>query len=255
MQPDSKNLSTKLDAALARSGDVLKVALVKALQQVQANPSTENIRNHQVAQKSWDDYQKKQQLIQNPTEVTFKTVAEAYRYALDNGYRRTRQTMDNHIAAGYLMRQTDGGITKPALDAYLAMQAGAGDGVLSPAQELEIRDQAAKTKKTEAQAEVWDIRARKDRGELIERAEIESLLAQRAQFLRQDLESFFRVLAPDIIALVNGDEGRVFDLTEFGLDKLEEYLDRYSKPMPMAEVYKVSPQETTTVSDRDQAQE
>lgn len=232
-----KTIADKLNDALAHEKQVLQGAVVKSLAKVQGKPTAENIRNHQAAKKALEEFQRQRQAAENPDDVVFKTVAEAYRYALENGYRKSRQTMDNHIESGFLVRRLDGRITKPAVDAYLAMQAG--DDGLSPAAELELRAQAAKTKRTEAQAEVWDIRARRERGELLPRSEIEGLLAQRVQFLRQDLENFFRVLAPDIIALVNGDEDRVFDLTEFGLERLEEYLDRYSRPMPIGEALQV----------------
>jgi len=239
---DDLTFADKFSAAISREEDILKVAVIKSLGQVQANPTVENLKNHSAAKKALAEFQQARQLAENPGAVVFKTVAEAFRYAVDLGYQRTRQTLDNHIAAGYLVRSADGGISKPALDAYLAMQAGETESVLTPAQELEVRDQAAKTKKTEAQADVWSLRARRERGELIKRSEVDGLLAQRAQFLRQDLESFFRVLAPEVIALVSGDEGRVFDLTDFGLEKLEEYLDRYSKPLPLSEIRALGPE-------------
>jgi len=236
MPNPNKTTSDKLNDALAYEEQILKGAVIKTLAKVQGKPTAENTRNHQAAKKALEGFQHKRQITENPDEVVFKTVAEAYRYAVDNDYRRTRQTMDNHIESGFLVRLADGRISKPAVDAYLAMQAGIDTD--NPVAVLEMRDQEAKTKKTEAQAEVWGIRARRERGELIYRDEVEGMLAQRAQFLRQDLESFFRVLSPDVIALVNGNEDRVFDLTEFGLDRLEEHLDRYSRPMPMGEVYK-----------------
>ncbi len=234
--PSPPTIADKYTAAAAREEDILKVAVVKALGQVQANPTVENLKNHEAAKKSLETFNRRRQLDENPESVIFKTVAEAFRYAVENGYLRTRQTMDNHIEAGFLPRLPDGGLAKTAVDAYLAMQSGETSGTISEAQALEIRDQTAKTKKTEAQAEVWDLRARREKGELLPRSEIEGMLAQRAQFLRQDLESFFRVLSPEIINLVGGDEGRVFDLTEFGLDRLEEFLDRYSRPLAVNEI-------------------
>ncbi len=242
LSPAAVSINDKFAAASGREGEILKVAVIKALGQVQANATVENLKNYEAAKKALEAFQRERQMAENPQTVVFKTVAEAFRYAVEKGYRRTRQTMDNHIEAGFLARQPDGGLAKPAVDAYLAMQAGDSESVLTEAQQLEVRDQAAKLKKTEAQAEVWNLRARRERGELIKRSEVDGLLAQRAQFLRQDLESFFRVLAPDIIALVSGDEGRVFDLTEFGLEKLEEYLDRYSKPLPIADAPPLPPE-------------
>ncbi len=221
----------RIDQLLGKEEEVLKLALARTLAKVQAEPTSESLRNHEAAKKTWLEYQRKKQMLERPDEVVFKTVADAYRYAVEQGYRRTRQTMDTHIAAGKLARRPDGGITKPAVDAYLA--ALDGDGEHSPAAEMELRDQVAKTKKAEAQAEVWAVRAQLARGEVLPRSEVEGMLAERAQFLRQDLESFFRVMAPEIIALVEGDEGKVFELTAFGLDRLEEYLDRYARPMPM----------------------
>ncbi len=235
-QSSAPTIATKYAEAAAREEDILKVAVVKGLGLVQANPTVENLKNHDAAKKALESFLRARQLEENPDSVVFKTVAEAFRYAIENGYRRTRQTLDNHIDGGLLPRQKSGGLAKTAVDAYLAMQSGDADGIISEAQALEIRDQAAKTKKTEAQATVWDLRARREKGELLYRSEIDDLLVQRAQFLRQDLESFFRVLSPDVINLVGGDEGRVFDLTEFGLDRLEEYLDRYSRPLPVNEV-------------------
>lgn len=238
MPTTTETTSAKLLDAMLHEEQILQGAVIKTLAKVQEKPTAENTRNHQAAKKALEDLQRKRQITANPDEMIFKTVAEAFRYAVDNGYRRSRQTMDNHIESGLLVRLPDSRISKPAVDAYLAMQAGTGADTSKA--ELELRDQAAKTKKTEAQAEVWDIRARRERGELIIRSDIEDMLAQRAQFLRQDLESFFRVLAPDVVALVQGDEDRVFDLTEFGLERLEEYLDRYSRPLPIGEVHQVN---------------
>ena len=238
---ENKTITEKLNAALAHEEQVFQGAVIKALAKVQEKPTAENIRNHQAAKKALEEFQRQQQAAAAPDEVVFRTVAEAFRYAVDSGgYRRSRQTMDNHIDSGLLRRGPDGQIAKTAVDIYLATQSGETSDDTQAAQ-LDLQERTAKLKKAKAQAEVWDLRARRERGELIARSEVEGLLAQRAQFLRQDLESFFRVLAPDVVALVNGDEARVFDLTEFGLERLEEYLDRYSRPMPIGEVHQVNP--------------
>ncbi|MCK5680192.1 hypothetical protein KAI46_05205 [bacterium] len=244
-QPQTKEqmLDAQLAAALGQEEQVLKVALIKALGEVQKKPSVENLRGHVAAKKALADFAQEKQMAEAPDEVRFKTVAEAYRYAVDVcGFQRSRQTMDNHIEARLLHRDADGWLSKIEVDKYLALQSGAlpEDDQMA---DLELQDRQAKLKKTKAQAEVWDLRARRERGELIVRNEVDGLLAQRAQFLRQDLENFFRVMAPDIVALVNGDDDRIFDLTEFGLDKLEEYLDRYSRPMPVGEVVQVESQQ------------
>ena len=77
------------------------------------------------------------------------------------------------------------------------------------------------------------------RGLYIDRAQVEQELAARAAFLKEDLQNFWRTKGMEFIDLVGGDHAYYADLVEFGIEQVEEWLDRYTRridPAPPPEV-------------------
>lgn len=212
-------------------GKILQRAKVKALREVNKNPTAENLRNYRAAEQNLAEYERRRQAVENPDRAEFATVIAAYRYALTQGYSRTRQTMDNHIKSGRLRASRDGKILQVDLERYLDQELGAMDEAGDD--NLSAKKQEAEVRKLTAQADHWTTRTRRERGELIEVAAVEQELARRAAFLRADLENFFRVKGEEIIDRVQGDVELTAELIDWGLELVEAWLDRYSRPMEM----------------------
>ena len=189
-------------AIIEVEGKILQRAKVKALGLVQQSPTAENLKSYQAAEKALAEFERRQLEAEKPEEMVFATVAEAYRYAIANGYAATRKTMDNHIKAGRLIASRTGTIRRLDLERYLNLELGVAGDDGNDLQQEKIR---AEVKKIKAQAEHWRTRSRREKGELIEVVEVERALAERAAFLRADLENFFRSQAAAIIDRVSGD--------------------------------------------------
>ncbi len=228
-QPEKIQTCLSTDTATVETeGEILQRAKVKALGEVNKSPTAENLRNYRAAEQALAEYERRCRAADKPELVEFSSVIEAFRYAVAQGYSRTRQTMDNHIKAGRLPASRTGKIRKVDLERYLDQELGATD---TAGISLAVEKQEAEVKKISAMAEHWELKTRQRRGELIERNAVDDLLAQRAGFLRQDLEQFFQLQAVPLINLVGGDPEREQGLIDFALEQLEEWLDRYSKPM------------------------
>ena len=211
---------------------ILRQAKIKTLEAMNKNPTVENLRAYQAAGKALAEFECRRAERERPAKTEFTSVAEAFRYALSQGYTRTRQTMDNHIKAGRLIASRTGTIRLVDLERYLDLELGAlddaGDGLLS-------KKLAAEVKRLEAQAEHWRLRSMRERSEVIEVARVEQELATRAAFLRTDLENFFRTTTDNIIDLVDGNRNKGPDLVAVALAALEDWLDRYTRPMKWPE--------------------
>ena len=216
------------EQVLELEGKILQLAKVKALGKVQASPTAENLKNYQAAERALAEFLRRQAAAADPGGEVFPRVADVHRYLESCGISITRQTVDNHVKAGKLGEHPGGGFLRSAVDRYVETFLLSGDDGQA---ELMREKVEAEVKKIKAQAEHWRTRARRERGELIEVSAVERALSERAAFLRADLENFFRSQAAAIIDRVRGDHDLTGELVDWGLELVEEWLDRYTRPM------------------------
>lgn len=162
----------------------------------------------------------------------FKNLLEVLEYLQAAGWKIGKSALYNHRDEGKIKAEADGSFTRKRADAYarswLQPLNRTGNQEID---DLELRRKQAAAVKEKAMAEHWELKTRQRRGELIKRNTVDDLLAQRAGFLRQDLEQFFQLQAVELITLVAGDPDREQALIDFATEQLEEWLDRYTKPM------------------------
>jgi len=221
-------LSDKLKEFFAQEEKILQTAKVKAMRRVAENPTAENLRAFREAEKALHEFERRQKEEQNPDAQVFETIAEVHRYILSQGCRVTRQTVDNHKNAGKLKSHPGGGFARKDVDRYIAEHLTTDDDDQSGLQREKME---ASLRKEQAQAEHLEIKTKVVRGLYIDRSQVEQELAARAAFLKDDLQNFWRSKAVEVIDIVGGDHAYVPDLVEFGIEQVEEWLDRYSRPM------------------------
>lgn len=94
--------------------------------------------------------------------------------------------------------------------------------------DVQKRRNEAETRKIEAQAHHWEIKAQVAEGLYVPRDSFERALAQRAMVFKYDLEAFCRSKSADIVSLVGGDKDRIPDLIEYMLAESAAWLNRYA---------------------------
>lgn len=162
--------------------------------------------------------------LPNPKAIT--------EYLKDAGYKVSQSTVYKHRDEGRIPVQKDGTFLVKDVDRYASMLLKPLDGS-KPTEEtekLQKKKLDAEARKALAQAIHWEVRAQKDSGQYIDRDLFNGELAARATIFRNDLETFFRSNAGEIIKKVDGDRSKNPDLIDFCLERLELYLGRYSVP-------------------------
>jgi len=221
----------KLKAILEAEGKILVTAKVKAMRRVAESPTTENLRAYREAEKALQGFERRREEEQNPGDQVFDTIAEVHRYILSQGCRITRQTVDNHKKAGKLRKLPDGRFARKDVDRYIAGHLSADDDDQSDLQREKLE---ASVRKEQAQAEHLEIKTKVIKGLYINRSKVEQELATRAVFLKDDLQNFWRSKGMEIIDVVHGDQTYLADLVDFGIELVEEWLDRYQRPIETA---------------------
>lgn len=161
--------------------------------------------------------------LQNP-----KKIAE---YLQEAGYKVSPSTVYKHREEGRIPMQKNGSFRIEDVDRYAAMHLRRLDGN-KPSEDLDKlqRDKLeAETAKARAQAEHWEMKTRIERGQFIDKELFDGELAARAAIFKNDLETFFRAQAPQIISLVGGDGNKAPDLIDLCLERLEVCLGRYAQ--------------------------
>lgn len=164
----------------------------------------------------------------NKTFPNPKKIAE---YLKTAGYKVSPSTVYKHRDEGRIPAQKDGTFRVEDVDRYAAMHLKRLDGS-KPSEGMDRLQRGkleAETMKARAQAEHWKMRTRIETGQYVDKELFDGELAARAAILKNDLETFFRSNAPEIISLVGGDGNKAPDLIEFCLERLDLFLGRYSQ--------------------------
>jgi hypothetical protein len=162
--------------------------------------------------------------LPNPKEIT--------RYLKDAGYKVSQSTVYKHRDEGRIPAQKDGTFLVTDVDRYASMHLKPLDGSkhTEATEDLQKKKLEAETRKAGAQADHWEMKTLKDSGQYIDRDLFNGELASRATIFKNDLETFFRSNAGEIIRKVDGEVGKSPDLIDYCLDRLEVFLGRYSVP-------------------------
>lgn len=122
-----------------------------------------------------------------------------------------------------------GGWPKSALDKYARLKLKKADGALSKTS-FEAKTQE-ETRLTKERADKVAFENKILSGSYVLREDSEQQLAARAAYLKSSIEGFFNSLAPRIAEIINGDQTKIPELTEFCLREIENFFHHYSKPL------------------------
>ena len=162
--------------------------------------------------------------LPNPKAIT--------QYLKDAGYKVSQSTVYKHKDEGRIPVQKDGAFLVTDVDRYASIHLKSLDGSKSTedTDKLQKKKLDAEARKALAQAKHWEVKTHVESGQYIDRDLFNGELAARATIFRNDLETFFRSNAGEIIKKVDGDGSKNPDLIDFCLERLELYLGRYSAP-------------------------
>ena len=173
-------------------------------------------------------------------------------YLTAQGWKAGKSTIYNHQKEGKLRPQQDGTFRISDVEKYAASFLkrldGGQNGNLDKLQQSKL---AADTRKSLAQAEHWEKKTQVFTGEYVPKDFFERELAKRAGVFRSDLEGFTRGEAAGIIHLVDGDTGKVPDLINYLLGKVDDFLDRYTEEKE----FEIPPAVAADIEMRDEEEE
>ncbi len=162
--------------------------------------------------------------------VRFPNALAVIDYLDASGWRAGKSTVYLHVKQGRLKPDPDGHFGVRAVLKYAKGHLKRKDGAaVTQDQDQYQQDKArAETRKLQAQAEHWEIKTKVAAGRYVERSALEHELAMRASIFKNDIESFFRSRAGEIINLVDGIPERAPDLVQYLLEQTEEWMNRYA---------------------------
>jgi hypothetical protein len=151
-------------------------------------------------------------------------------YLSAQGWKVRKSTVYNHLKEGKFHPRADGFFLIEDIDRYAETYLKRKDGTESPKFEtLQHEKLVAEIDKTKAQARHWSMKAEIFTGAYVPKDLFEKELAKRCALFKNDLETFARSEAPEFVACVAGDPGKISDLIELMLRKIENVLSRYAE--------------------------
>jgi hypothetical protein len=216
---------------------VLHQAVTESLKAYRNNYSTANLKAWKAAERELEDFvDQLQSDIEDAAagDESFTSLAEVLRHLDKDGWKVSQTTIYKHKKRGLIRPNERGRYLRSVVDAYAARNLQRLDGT-QPGSEAEDEKRAAEIRKTKAQAEHWEIKSAVARGAYIPREQHEEDLAARAAVLRSDLLDMCRSRAPDLVNVVDGDPEKVSDLSEYMINMVLTFLDRYARQAEQAQ--------------------
>lgn len=242
---DQEKIKRLLDVADQQDQIKLKVlhnAVIKCLKDYQADSTSAHLNDWQKAETAletfvidlWGKHFEGERSLLNILAVVDHLSAQ--------GWKVRKSAVYNHKKEGKIRPQSDGTFRISDVDryaeTYLKRKDGSESGKLEKLQQERL---IAETDKIKAQARHWTMKAETFSGAYVPKELFESELAKRAAIFRNDLETFARAEAGGIVSLSGGDSGKIPDMIEFILGRIEAFLARYSEerefkvPLPPAD--------------------
>ncbi len=169
-----------------------------------------------------------------------KNKADVLRFLRSDGWEVKKQTFYNHCKSGKLVKNRNGLFTVRVVKKYAETWLVRSVSGLTVAAEEE--DLLA-TKTREEIQRIRIIRQREefklgvDRGNYILRSDLEAELAARAVAFDNGLTHMIQSSAPDIVALVRGDQSRTADLVAFLNEAKDRLLNEYATSARFAVIF------------------
>lgn len=167
----------------------------------------------------------------NESEKTFHSVADVHKYLKAHAWRISKTQLYEHVERKKVKREDDGTFSIFAVDKYALKYLRRADGSKPSKALADIQEQkyVADVRQLMASAELKEVKIKILKGEYVHKDAFEFALAERAMLFKQDIETFCRSKAADIINLVGGDKDKIPDLVDYLLEETSNWLNCYSK--------------------------
>lgn len=154
----------------------------------------------------------------------FRSAKKVHEYLDGQGYDVALRTVQLHVNQGKLVRGEGRRFTLEAVrqyaSIYLTAPALAAQKGEASSKEAYLRE---RTRRERSVADQEEVKAKKLRGEVIERADVDREKAQLAALFKGSATQFFIECAPDIVHLVGGDASKVPALIEYLQEAVAEW--------------------------------
>jgi len=165
-------------------------------------------------------------------EQTFESLMDVVTFLDVEGWKISKSSAYEHKDAGKIRSNTSGKYSLSIVQEYARQHLQRKDGSVDPeATGLQTRKLEEEIRRISSDANMRDLKYRKEQGELIPREHVEVELAARAGDLKTHLDASVRSAATRIIKLVSGDIQKVPELISFMLGFNRKVLDNYSRPI------------------------
>lgn len=211
----------------------LAAAHEKALKNLGKKATLEHIKAAEKAEKALRDYRARKAAEADPGERRFANPTEVHEYLESEGWKVSQRKV--YDDKNKIEKEPDGTYTKKAVDEYARLLLTRTDGSDEAIGDLAARKatlevELLEEKKAEA------VRENKlKEGFYVLKSDLESMLAGRAAVLKASVGTeFIHARAEKVIEIVAGDHGRAPELIDYWLREVEDFFDRYSRPMEFA---------------------
>lgn len=169
----------------------------------------------------------------NSIEITFPNALRVLEWLQNEGYKVKKSSIYRHIQEGRLRRQRDATFilrdVRRYARHYLRQGALGNPQSSNRLDNLQEKRIVAETRRLEAQANMSEIKAKVIDGMYVDRFSFERALALRASTFKNDIQSWIRADAGNIVNVCGGSPEKTPDLVEFMLNSLEKFLGRYAE--------------------------
>ncbi|SCY01657.1 hypothetical protein [Desulfoluna spongiiphila] len=230
-QKDTRDINDIAGELSDRDFKVLLKAKQQAQLRVAQEPTAENVRTLNQINKALHDLGQQKKGPEEMSTPTLPNPLAVTEYLNDKGWKVSKSSVYGHLKEGKL-KAVDGVFHIKDVEKYAALHLKRQDGT-SPAEEagqLQKEKLEAETRKAKAQAKHWEMKTLVESGQYIDRDLFNGELAARASIFRNDLETFFRSKAGEMVKRMDGCTDKTSDLVDYCLDQAEDFFGRYSEP-------------------------
>jgi|GEM_PF-2211820 len=205
-----------------------------ARQSATVKPTARNIKEMKRAQKTLEQYLASASEPQSAGKI-FDSILDVIEYLGGEGYKIGKSSAYDHWKReGKISARPDGTFAQAEVDRYARehLQKRDGSGAV---RNMAEQKQAAEIRQKNADAEMRELKLRKELGELIPRSRVEIEFSERATHLKNFFDAVARSSAGRIIKLVGGDPQRSAELISFALGINRKAFDNYSRALDLGD--------------------
>lgn len=229
----AKTTVDELDDILAQKEAQLIANRDAALKAYERKPTGVNLKVFKKARLDLEDFLKAKA---EPTaaDQVFDTIMDVVEFLDGKGWKISKTSAYDHWKKeGKIKARSAGGFSLTSVMDYARdhLQKKDGSSGDEDSSDLGRRKQTAEIRRISSDADLRELKLRRELGELIPKSQVEIELADRASSLKTYLDAVARSSAGRIIKLVQGDPQKAAELINFLLGVNRKAMDNYSRPI------------------------